>query len=161
MVEKYIDLGLSDTMKSDRAAENEDYTRLGTLETTLADAGNAELSRYTNPTLTGFQEAELQGYSDTMNKKTTDLSQMAGLSGSQNELDSMKQWSQNVAMMRFDMKETIKKSSWAKGMESLGLSQEVAQYIADMHQNDEEEKIAIYSGLMSACGSLISKRSGK
>jgi hypothetical protein len=151
---------LNSSMKKDRAAENADISREQTMADTWKAVGTDALGRYQNPTTTAQQNTELTGYSDTMNQKSTDFYKEAGMTGSANELASMKRWSTDVAGIKFDMLQTTKHESWAQALQSLGLSQESSRVIAMMHTQDREEKIAIYSGLMGAIGGLISKRSG-
>lgn len=144
-----------DPLKGSRQAENEDTSREAATAGQLKTIGNDELGRYQNPTTTAAQDKELAGYSGSMAKTTGDFYKEAGMKGSSQELASMKQWSDTVKGIKFDMLETTKHESWVRALTSLGLSQESSRQIALMHTQDREEKIQLYSGLMNAVGSVV------
>jgi hypothetical protein len=152
---------LNRAMKKDRKAEGEDIAREQEYSNTMKALGMDELGRYKNPTTTAGQEKELSDYSKEMGDKTAEFYKEAGMSGNSEEIASMKKWSDDVKGIRFDMLETTKHQSWTHALQSLGMSQDAARYIAMLHTQDREEKIQIYSQLMGAIGGLVSKRSGR
>ena len=151
---------LGNSMKKDRQAENADMNRDTDYMKTMKAVGDEQLSSFKNPVLTKAQGEEIKSFSDESEASSRALYKQAGMADSSAELESMKHWQGMVEGIKHDMLETTKWESWARGMQSLGMSQEVSRRIALMHTKDREEKIQIYSGLMGAIGGLISKRTG-
>lgn len=141
--------------KKSRSDERRNEEREARIRDATRAVGMDELGRYENPTLTAGQEERLSNYAADMKTKTESLHDYAKDRNSEMELASMREWSDMVKGIRFDMEQTTSEESWAKAIQSLGMSQDAAREIARMHTEDRKEKIGLFSGLIGAVAKTV------
>ena len=146
---------IKDPFAGGRRQENQDKARFQESSDTMRSIGDTEMSKYQDPKLSDAQTKELDDYSGEMGAATKDFYGRAGKSGSSAEIESMQRWANDVSGMKYDMEELQKESSWQKGIQALGLSQDSARRITQMNEKDRQEKTQLFSGFMGAAAGLI------
>lgn len=122
---------------------------------TLNALGTNMLGQYKDPKLTGFQEKELSGYSDTMKSATDESMKASGLQGSGQEIAAMREWADTVQGVRYDLKQIASHETWARGLQAIGLSRDEAVGIASKHAQHRAESAQAFSQLIGVIAMFV------